>query len=214
MYHKPWPGGRAFCLKAVSERNKEPIMQLVTHAQQPSASTVLSAIAPRSLSPVTREALLSLAPRPAYGVTLALAGLLSRRWQSLGADVLPIYGLSLADTRQMLGTHFPGASALIAHTELQPADSFVYAPELDALVGLLVAHRTLDDQDSCWLAHALATACLGREPLWQELGLLHAGLLCELFHAFFSPLAAYNRAGMDWRSFLYTRLAAQLQLSD
>ncbi len=188
-------------------------MQCVTHAQQPSAIELLTHAAPCSPRPITREALLSLAQRPAYGVSLALAGLLSRRWQSLGSEVLPIHGLDAAETRKMLDAHFPGASLLLAHCDLQPADSFVYAPELDALVGLMVSYRTLDDQDSCWLAHALATACLGREPLWQELDLPHAGLLCDLFHGFFSPLAAHNRRSLDWRTFLYTRLAERTRLS-
>ncbi|MFT3736997.1 MAG: nitrogen fixation protein NifQ [Rhodocyclaceae bacterium] len=161
-----------------------------------------------------RRALLLLAPRPAYGVTLALAGMVERAWERHGMDYLPIAGLDGEATRTMFSVHFPGAQALIGsawQSMRVPADfvGFTEAEFIDRLAQLLIQHRTVEDEDSRWLAHAVATASRGSESLWQVLYFSSPTVFDDLMHSFFTSLAVCNRNGQDWKVFLFERVEAE-----
>lgn len=159
----------------------------------------------RSLAPnADRDALLALARRPAYGVSLALAGVAARSWELRGQHRLPFYGLDAKTTHEVFEDHFPGSSALAAgnwNMLEQPAE-FRVSADLSVLISLLQDARTVEDEDSKWLAHAVATACLGKEALWSEMNLPSPGLLRELMHGFFTSVAVRNRNDEEWKPFL------------
>ncbi|GAA5160215.1 nitrogen fixation protein NifQ [Viridibacterium curvum] len=161
-----------------------------------------------------RRALLLLAPRPAYGVTLALAGMVERAWERHGMDYLPIAGLDGDATRAMFSVHFPGAQALIgrAWQEMRVPSDFARSSEAEfvaRLAQLLILHRTVEDEDSSWLAHAIATASIGGESLWQALHFASPGVFDDLMHSFFTSLAVCNRNGQDWKAFLFDRVEVE-----
>jgi len=160
------------------------------------------------------ERLMSLAPRPEYGVTLALAGVMSASWRRFGLHCQPLYGFSAANTRRLLAEHFPGAAEMFAidWRNFTTPDAFTEAIEMEDLVQMLVDHRTVQDEDSIWLAHALATGCLGSDHLWQDMNLPSRKVLSDLLHGFFTSLAARNRKDMKWKKFLYLQLCERAEI--
>ncbi|MCH2242435.1 MAG: nitrogen fixation protein NifQ, partial [Aquabacterium sp.] len=60
--------------------------------------------------------------------------------------------------------------------------------------------------DARWAAHAVATASLGDDHLWQDLGLPSRAVLGELMQRCFPTLAARNTRDMKWKKFLYKQL--------
>lgn len=155
-----------------------------------------------------RDAILSVARRPSYGVSIALAGVVSRSWQVRGPQYLPLYGLDALATRNLLEEHFPGLGAALgeAWADLVEPATFADAIELEDMVALLLEHRTVADEDSRWLAHAIATACLSSDHLWQDMNLPSRGVLTQLLNGFFTSLAVCNRQDMKWKKFLYLQL--------
>ncbi|HSD36009.1 MAG TPA: nitrogen fixation protein NifQ [Rhodocyclaceae bacterium] len=189
-------------------------MQVSEQAQVPPLSLREMTHAPTVSAAALRDALLALAPRPNFGVTLALAGVVARSWTAHGPQYLPLYGLDAQTTRDVLESHFPGCSGALtnAWAALTEAPVFADAIELDDLVTLLIDHRMVTDDDSRWLAHAIATACLGEDHLWQDMNLPSRGVLSELLHGFFTSLAARNRQDMKWKKFLYLQLCERSEI--
>lgn len=154
------------------------------------------------------------ASRPDYGVTIALAGVVARSREVYGVGSLPLFGLTPAVVLDILDAHFPGAGGALA----RPAagwtvpEAFAHAIELGDLVDMLVEHRTVEDDDSRWLAHAIATACLGGNHLWQDMNLPARSVLSDLFQGFFTSLAVRNRQDMKWKKFLYKQLCERAEI--
>lgn len=163
---------------------------------------------------VLRDALLVRAVRPAYGVSIALAGVLAVSWAERGFGYLPLYGLDMLQTRRLLATHFPGAELHLpcAWDALGSPAAFEEALELSDLVDMLVEHRTVEDEDSTWLAHAIATACLGEDHLWQDMNLPSRLVLSDLLYGFFNGIAVRNRQDMKWKKFLYKQLCERAEI--
>lgn len=154
------------------------------------------------------------AAAPEYGVSIALAGVLAGRRAQLGPAWQPLYGVSSEELERLCLTHFPGVPAISLWQPgslPEPADC-AEALELQDLLELLLAHRSVSDEGSRWLAHAMATACLGADHLWQDLRLTSRAVLRELFEGFFYSLALRNRADMKWKKFLYRQLCEQAQI--
>jgi len=170
--------------------------------------------APGASAATLRDILLGMAPRPDFGVTLALAGVVARSWTENGPQFLPLFGLDADTTRDVLENHFPGCSSVLTHSweSLSEAPAFAEAIELEDLVTLLVDYRIVPDDDSRWLAHAIATACLGSDHLWQDMNLRSRGVLSELLHGFFTALAVRNRQDMKWKKFLYLQLCERAEI--
>ena len=78
--------------------------------------------------------------------------------------------------------------------------------EFDDLVGLLIAHQTEDAPDSRWLAHAIATASMADNHLWQDLGLPSRVELNALMQTRFTLLKLKNAGDMKWKKFFYRQL--------
>ncbi|MEC5386846.1 nitrogen fixation protein NifQ [Uliginosibacterium sp. H3] len=163
------------------------------------------------------KGLMALAARPAYGVTLALAGTISHSWHTRGVRYLPLFGLDAETTYRLLSSHFPGIGRMmgVAWGDLLLPRIFEEAFALSDLVDLLDQNRTVVDEDGTWLAHAVATSCLGEEALWRDMNLASAAVLQDLLHDFFTTLSARNRCDMPWKDFLLqelTQRAAHRQL--
>ena len=78
--------------------------------------------------------------------------------------------------------------------------------EFEDLLALLLDHRTVPDDESTWLAHALATACMGANHLWQDMGLPNRSALSWLIKHHFTSLAERNLGDMKWKKFFYRQL--------
>lgn len=76
-------------------------------------------------------------------------------------------------------------------------------PEWDDLRTLLLAHRAGAHESEEWMARVVATACAGRDHLWQDLGLASRDELTRLLWINFPALARANGADMKWKKFLY-----------
>jgi nitrogen fixation protein NifQ len=159
------------------------------------------------------KALLALAARPAYGVTLALAGTIAHSWHERGVRHLPLFGLDAETTYRLLSSHFPGIGRMmgVAWGELAQPDVFDEAHALTDLVEMLDQHRTVVDEDSTWLAHAVATSCLGGEELWHDMNLPSDVVAQDLLYDFFTVLAVRNRGNLSWKKFLRQELDARAE---
>ena len=82
--------------------------------------------------------------------------------------------------------------------------------EYDDLLGLLLEHAS--SVDAGYLAREIATACLGENHLWQDMGLPDREHLSELFETHFRALFVRNSANMKWKKFLYRELCEKLEV--
>jgi nitrogen fixation protein NifQ len=157
--------------------------------------------------------LIALAARPGYGITLALAGTVAHSWHLRGVRQLPIFGLDADATYRLLSSHFPGIGRMmgVAWGELSAPHVFQEAFALTDLIDMLDQYRTVVDEDSTWLAHALATSCLGDGELWRDMNLPSAAVLQDLMHDFFTCLAVRNRGDVSWKRFFMQELAARAE---
>lgn len=176
---------------------------------EPLKNCAVSATRPGAVS--FRSLLMRLARDPESTLTHALAGVIGRRWRQHGLHRLPLHGLDTATTRRLLARHFPGAEWL-PDLWLDTPEDFVEAIEIDDVVTLLADHRAQADEDNLWLAHAVATACVGADHLWQDMDLPDRRMLSALLHDHFTTLAVRNTQDMKWKKFLYLQLCERADI--
>lgn len=131
-----------------------------------------------------------------------LAGLLAGRAAGLGC--LPSH-LGLGDevfARAM--THFFPESPLALMDGAPEA-----IPEWEDLQRLLLDYRAGEHESERWITDILATACAGRDHLWQDLGLGNRDELSHLMWVNFPALARENIGDMKWKKFLYKQFCAR-----
>lgn len=125
--------------------------------------------------------------------------------QAGGQSALPPgLGVSAPEFGVLMSRHFPGFG-LPAALALKP-DLGERAVEWDDLLGLLMQYRAGDDPSEDWLALIVATACMGGDHLWQDLGLWSRADLSLLMSRNFPGLTALNTRDMKWKKFLYKQL--------
>ncbi len=78
--------------------------------------------------------------------------------------------------------------------------------EFPDLLQLLLDHRAIDDEQHSNVAHLVATACMGSDHLWQDLGLPNREALSAMLSRHFPALAAKNTGDMKWKKFFYRQL--------
>jgi nitrogen fixation protein NifQ len=78
--------------------------------------------------------------------------------------------------------------------------------EFPDLLQLLLDHRAFADEHHRNVAHLVATACMGGNHLWQDLGLPNRNALSALLYVHFPSLAAKNTGDMKWKKFFYKQL--------
>ena len=144
------------------------------------------------------------AANPGDIATLAFGGVLAR---------FRLAGLDPDTQDRLLARYFPGVdpAAVTVATEdtgcpALPADEF------EDLFALLMAHRSEDSEETRWLACAVATACLGNNHLWQDMGLPSRGVLSELLRRYFTTLHDKNTGNMKWKKFFYKQLCEQAEV--
>lgn len=121
-----------------------------------------------------------------------------------GEGCLPGHlGLGTARYAQLLADFFP--SAPLRSTECKLPDN----PEFEDLQKLLLDHRAGARVSECWIADIVATACAGRDHLWQDLGLASRDELSRLMWSNFPELARANSGDMKWKKFLYRQFCAR-----
>ena len=139
---------------------------------------------------------------PGHLLTLAFAGVIA---SALATRRRPlIRGLAESDFDSLMETFFPG---LRLNNGARPAsgggDEYT---EYDDLVGLLMAHRSQPSTALAWLSHAIASASLFDNHLWQDMGLPRRAILSQLMQTHFPALAAKNAGDMKWKKFFYRQL--------
>ncbi|MHB1513146.1 MAG: nitrogen fixation protein NifQ [Acidiferrobacter sp.] len=80
------------------------------------------------------------------------------------------------------------------------------ADEHGELVELLLVSRADDSKETFWLANTIATACLGDNHLWQDMGLAGRDELSWLLQRHFTSLYEKNVDNMKWKKFFYKEL--------
>ncbi len=150
--------------------------------------------------------LISRARRPNDPATLAYAGIVGHALRT-GRQPL-IRGLSEARFQKLMNEFFLGVS--LANGE--PETASAACDEFDELVALLLEHRATPSEPGAWLAYAIATAAMGENHLWQDMGLPSRKLLSELMREHFPTLAAKNTGDMKWKKFFYRQLCERAEV--
>ena len=124
--------------------------------------------------------------------------------QSAGNGCLPTHlGLGDAAYQDLLADYFPFFES---YPNSEPHEVI---PEWEDLQKLLLDHRAYERDSELWIADILATACAGRDHLWQDLGLINRDELSQLMWANFPKLARANTGDMKWKKFLYRQFCSR-----
>ena len=135
--------------------------------------------------------------------TQAFAGVIA---ESLRIERQPlIRGLSETCFQTLLKEYFSDLACANGDTDQRSARHNDY-DEFDELVELLLDHRAESNEQERWLAYAIATASMGENHLWQDMGLPSRKVLSELMSTHFPTLAAKNIGDMKWKKFFYRQL--------
>jgi len=146
---------------------------------------------------------LALARHPDDPATQAFAGIIV---QSMLAQRQPlIRGLNEDGFRTLVDAYFPGLACRNGTPDEKALALFEYDEFVD-LVELLLDHRAGEEEMEVWLAHAVATAAMGENHLWQDMGLPNRKVLSALMQKHFPSLAALNDRDMKWKKFFYRQL--------
>ncbi|HEX8989851.1 MAG TPA: nitrogen fixation protein NifQ [Rhodocyclaceae bacterium] len=145
--------------------------------------------------------LLLQARRPQDLDALVLSGVIG---MALKAGRKPlIRGLSEARFQKLLNEYFIGVSLENGSGIAPRADN---GDEFNDLVELLLDNRTRPCEPSAWLSYAVASAAMGENHLWQDMGLPNRRQLSEFLKLRFAPLADLNTGDMKWKKFFYRQL--------
>lgn len=106
-----------------------------------------------------------------------------------------------------LRRRYPGARHSLDETVAETgACVALRADEHGELMELLLASRADDSRETFWLASTIATACLGDNHLWQDMGLTGREELSLLLKRHFTGLYERNVDNMKWKKFFYKEL--------
>ena len=148
---------------------------------------------------------LQLARNPERADTLAFAGVIAMSLQARRTPL--IRGISEDGFGMLVDEYFPGLRCRNGSaTDLTGPGRLFEIDEFDDLVTLLLDHRATERHQETWLAHAIATAAMGDNHLWQDMGLPSRKVLSELLSTHFPALAAKNTGDMKWKKFFYRQL--------
>lgn len=124
--------------------------------------------------------------------------------QITGTGCLPAHlGLSNESYLKLMTSLFPGFDLPPVTREIESI------PEWGDLKKLLLDDRAGEHDSEPWMADIVATACAGRDHLWQDLGLLNRDELTQLMWVNFPALARANTGDMKWKKFLYRQFCSR-----
>ena len=150
-------------------------------------------------------ALMAAARCPGDPATLAFAGVIALAASRRAPYDVPIAGLDRAALAALTARLFPRLSASTSWADA-PAPPAASPDEFDDLLALLLEHRSHQDELTQWLAHAVATAAMADNHLWQDLGLPSRRELSQLMQTHCASLKQLNAGDMKWKKFLYRQL--------
>ena len=84
--------------------------------------------------------------------------------------------------------------------------------EFDDIVVLLLDHASGPSKETRLLAHIIAHACMGKNHLWQDLGLPDRQTLSDMMRECFPALHAKNAGNMRWKKFFYKQLCERAEI--
>ena len=154
--------------------------------------------------------LLGFARVPADPATLAFAGLIGRNGSTHCVTWLQLPGLDKSEAHALADRYFPGAADLFG-CAAAPMPGEARDTEYEDLMTLLLDHGA-GDEETRWVALAVAAACLGQNHLWQDLGLPNRKVLSSLLTRYFPSLAARNVSNMKWKKFFYKQLCERAEI--
>jgi nitrogen fixation protein NifQ len=124
--------------------------------------------------------------------------------QAAGSGCLPgDLGLGAERHAALLRDYFPACPLTPA------ANSRIDLPEAEELQRLLRDHLAPGLASAAWMADILTAACVGKDHLWQDLGLNDRDELSRLMRINFPALATANTGDMKWKKFLYRQFCAR-----
>lgn len=148
---------------------------------------------------------------PGDTVTLALAGVIALAPHRRAPYDVAAAGLDARALAALQRRYFPDLGwPLDASGKRWEAGEAI--DEFDDLLALLLESRSHPGEESHWLAHAVATACMGENHLWQDLGLPSRRELSRLMSQNFGGLAQRNSGDMRWKKFLYRELCERAEV--
>jgi len=127
---------------------------------------------------------------------------------------VPALGLGTEAFRRLLAerfSHFAPPPGWLAAQEVAMQRHGVLE-EFDDLLQLMLEHAAIQDEQHRQVAHLVATACMGHDHLWQDLGLPNRDALSRLLSDHFPTLAAKNTGNMKWKKFFYKQLCEQAEV--
>lgn len=126
----------------------------------------------------------------------------------------PSMGLDQNQFAMLLDHYFPGARKMlfeiVAGNQFSPVEASLRSDEFEDLLQLLLEHRSDINNETEWLARAIATACLGNNHLWQDLGLPDRQTLSDILEINFTTLFEKNIGNMKWKKFFYKQLCERI----
>jgi nitrogen fixation protein NifQ len=149
--------------------------------------------------------LLDYARRPTELLTIAFAGVIAQA--SIHGRRPWIRGLSDARFKKLLNEYF-----LTQALSNESPPTHAGMDEFDDLAALLLEYRAQPTEQLAWLALAIASAAMGENHLWQDMGLPNRKVLSELMTRCFPALAAKNTGDMKWKKFFYRELCERAQV--
>ncbi len=111
-------------------------------------------------------------------------------------------GLGAACFAQLCADYFPGVELP------QISNTPEKIPEWADLQKLLLDHRAREFRSELLMANIVASACAGRDHLWQDLGFASRDELTRLMWINFPGLARANTGDMKWKKFLYRQFCS------
>ncbi len=124
--------------------------------------------------------------------------------QAAGDGCLPGHlGLGRPSFTHLCSLYFPRAEIASVDREVEAI------PEWNDLQKLLLEHRANEYPSELLIANIVATACAGRDHLWQDLGFASREELTKLMWVNFPALARANTGDMKWKKFLYRQFCSR-----
>lgn len=145
---------------------------------------------------------------PGDVIACAYAWVIATYCNPHAAPFVPALGLDSHSFMNLLQTRFPHFTPPPHWLAAQSNEVGCGGPldEFPDLLQLLLDHRAVADEHHRNVAHLVATACMGGDHLWQDLGLPGRKALSTLLSRHFPTLAAKNSGDMKWKKFFYKQL--------
>ncbi len=140
--------------------------------------------------------------------TLAFAGVIALAPVRCPPYNVPIAGIGRSAMHRLLSRYFPSLDStpwLEATPQAELSDTS-RLDEFHDLVDLLAEHASHASDECRWVGLAIATASMGENHLWQDMGLPNRRILSRLIEENFTSLFARNVGDMKWKKFFYRQL--------